>query len=826
MPSGLPIDAILPELLSTLRTQSSAVVNAPPGAGKTTIVPLELMDEPWAGDRVILMLEPRRIAARAAAHRMASLRGETVGRTIGIRTRLDTRVSGSTRIEVVTEGVLTRLVQEDPALERYAAVIFDEFHERNLNADAGLALVLHSRRLVRPDLRVIAMSATIDGTAVSRLLDQAPVITSPGRQFEVAVRYRGLPGTIPRHPDDVARRTAAVLREALEGEFGDVLVFLPGTPEIRRTASLLEGLSLPDSTDVIPLHGMLHARDQDRAILPSPPGRRKIVLATAIAETSLTIDGVRIVVDSGLARRPRFSPRTGMSRLETARVSHATAEQRRGRAGRTESGVCYRLWTEEDQGALSPFQPPEILDADLAPLVLDFAVAGIRDHTELDWLDLPPSAAWKQAVQLLSQLDALDENGRVTPHGRAMAGLGMHPRLAHMVLLAREYGHGALACDVAALLSERDPVRAVGTDLRVRLNALQGDRPVGDADLRSLERIREQARRWRTTLRVANEPRDESAIGMIVARAFPDRVAVRRPGQTSRYLLRNGTGAILPEGDSLSLEPWLVVVESDGRVPESRIFLAATIDRSDVEEDFAAQMETVELVTWVPERGIHSRIERRLGAIVLESRPNPTPDPILVADAIAGYVRSHGLDILPWDEADVALRQRLAFLHHHLDGWPDVSDDALVSSLLPHLIDALKTVRNVEKIDVSAALVALLTWQQRVDLDRLAPAAFLAPTGTSARIDYADPDAPTVSIRLQELFGCNTTPTILGGRVPLTLQLLSPARRPVQVTRDLAGFWRSSYFDVRRDLRARYPRHPWPDDPASAEPTTRTKRRG
>jgi ATP-dependent helicase HrpB len=780
------------------------------------------------------MLEPRRLAARAAAQRMAFLRNEPVGRTLGYRTRIDTRVSAETRVEVVTEGVLTRILQQDPTLDGYGLVIFDEFHERSLQADTGLALVLHSRRLVRPDLRIAVMSATLDGTAVARLLDGAPVVTSLGRQYDVATRHRAPARGVRSVVAFDAAFVVSAIRSALGETSGDVLVFLPGAPEIQRVARLLDDTTRHARTDVVLLHGSLQPGDQDRALAPAAPGHRKVVLATSIAETSLTIDGVRVVIDAGLSRRSRFSPRTGMSRLETVRVSRAAADQRRGRAGRTAPGVCYRLWSEEDDIALQPFVPPEILEGDLASLALDLAVAGVRDPGELAWLDVPPAAAWSQATELLAELEAVDPHGRATSHGLAMAKFGMHPRLAHMILRASTQGLGGLACDVAAVLGERDPIRGlretIGTDLRARIDALKRPGDFPGADMGAVKRAQEQARRWKSRVpEGSDDPEDEmTSLGQVLALAYPERVARRRAGQQPRYLLRNGTGAVLPEGDSLGTSPFLVIAESDGKVPEARIWLAAALDAGDVERVFGDQIAEDEIVEWSDD-GLGAFKVRRLGAIELSRVPVRDPNPSLVADAITDAVRRQGLDVLHWSDGAVKLRQRLAFLHAHDPTWPDMSDEALANSLLSGLYDVLGRIRSgreLQTLDVTAALLGQLDWEQRRRLDQLAPTHFEAPTGSRLPIDYADPGSPGVSVRLQEMFGTRVTPTVFGGRVALTLHLLSPAQRPVQVTRDLAGFWKTSYYDVRKDLRARYPKHSWPDDPLAATPTRRARPRG
>ena len=779
------------------------------------------------------MLEPRRLAARAAAQRMAWLRHETVGQTVGYRTRTDTRVGRETRIEVVTEGILTRMLQQDPTLDGYGLVIFDEFHERSLQGDTGLALTLHTRRLVRPDLRVAVMSATIDGTAVARLLDEAPIVTSLGRQHVVETRYRTpAHGSRPVLAFDAAF-VAGAIRSALDETAGDILVFLPGAPEIHRVERLLEETGSPASVYIVALHGSLQPGEQDHAIAPAAPGRRKVVLATSIAETSLTIEGVRVVIDSGLARRSRFSPRTGMSRLETVRVSRASADQRRGRAGRTAPGVCYRLWSEAEDAALQQFALPEIMEGDLAPLALDLAVAGVRDPADLAWLDPPPGTAFSQATELLRQLQAIDADGRVTPHGKIMARFGMHPRLAHMVLKASDNGLGELACQVAAILSERDPLRGaremVGTDLGARVEALKRPRDLSGADAGAIKRVNEQARRWMSRLPpdAKTVGTDGTAVGRVLALAYPERLARRRPGQQPRYVLRNGTGAVLPEGDALGQSTFVVVAESDGRAPEARVWLSAALNEDDVEVAFADQIIDEQQVEW-SEEGIRSYRVRRLGAIELSRAPVRHPDPALVADAVTNAVRRQGLDVLHWTDGARKLRQRIAFLHAHDSTWPDMSDAARTESLLAGLHDALgqiRSARELRSLDVTTALLGLLDWSQRRRLDDLAPTHFEAPTGSRLPIDYGDPRSPGVSVRLQELFGSRETPTVLGGRVALTLHLLSPAHRPVQVTRDLAGFWKSSYYDVRKDLRARYPKHSWPDDPLAAAPTRRARPR-
>jgi ATP-dependent helicase HrpB len=832
----LPIDAALPALRAALRAHASAVLQAPPGAGKTTHVPLALLAEPWLDGARIVMLEPRRLAARAAARRMAQLLGEPVGETVGYRVRMDTRVSARTRVEVVTEGVLTRFLQSDAALEGTGLVIFDEFHERSLHADLGLALALQSQQLLRADLRLLVMSATLDGAAVARLLGDAPTVTSEGRAFPVETRWLG------RRPDRKPEAAvAAAVREALAREPGDVLAFLPGGGEIRRAAALLEGGGLPPGTYVAPLYGDLPQDAQDRAIAPSAPGERKVVLATSIAETSLTIEGVTVVVDAGLARVPRFSPASGMTRLETVRVSRAGAEQRRGRAGRLAPGVCYRLWEKHEHHHLLPQATPEILEADLAGLALELADAGVGDTAALRWLDTPPAAAFAQARELLAQLGAIDPaTGRITAHGRRMAALPLHPRLAHMMLGAVPLGLGALACDLAALVGERDLLRHDGgardADVRLRVEALRerGDpgAPAVDRDL--LRHARASAAHYRRLLRL---PPDETTAaadvercGVALALAYPDRVAQRRPGTDGRYLLRNGRGARFAEPQPLAAAPYLVAAELDGQQRESRIFLAAPLDEAELLQLVGDQVEVRDEVAWDAEAGVVRALRQvRLGAIVLREGTLHDPDPDAVAAALLEGVAAAGVAGLPWPERAQRLRARVAFLARLDPGaWPDLSDARLAATLGEWLAPHLRGLRrrdDVRRVDLARVLEGMLTWEQRAALDEQAPTHLVVPTGSRIAVDYGDPEAPALAVRLQELFGLADTPRVGGGRVPVTLHLLSPAHRPVQVTRDLAGFWRSSYFDVRREMKGRYPKHHWPDDPLRAEPTRRTKPR-
>jgi ATP-dependent helicase HrpB len=862
-PSNLPVEAILPELLGVLHAHPAAVLQAPPGAGKTTRVPLALLDEGWLGAASgkatarIVMLEPRRLAARAAAAYMAGLLGEAVGETVGYRVRMDTRVSARTRLEVVTEGVLTRMLQSDAALEGVGVVIFDEFHERSLHADLGLALTLESQAVLRPELRILVMSATLDGAAVAALLGggtPASVVTTQGRAWPVETHHL-------RHRLEGAREAAvarAVLAALGDAGGGDVLVFLPGAAEIHRVASRLAEAALPGGTRVLPLYGDLAREAQDRVLAPAPPGERKVVLATSIAETSLTIEGVRVVVDAGLMRVPRFDPRTGMTALATMPVTRDSADQRRGRAGRLGPGVCYRLWTPAEEAALLPRRVPEILEADLAPLALELAAWGAADPARLRWLDPPAPAAFAQARELLAELGALggDPAGAITAHGRRMAAIPLHPRLAHMVLRAAELGHGALGTELAALLSERDVLRPAGAgergpgappaeradaDVRLRLDALAAvregaaPRSVGGqvVDAGALRRAGAEARQWRRALRLPERdaaPPDEGLPGLLLAFAYPDRIAQRRPGQPGHFLLRNGRGATLDPHQPLAREDWIVAAELDGAGRDSRIYLAAPLDPAELERHFGAGIVEETTVAWDDDAdAVRARRRRTLGALVLRDAP-AEPGPGEVSRALLERVRRRGVASLPWGKEATRLRQRLDFLHAlEPDAWPEISDEALAASLEQWLAPWLEGARSqaeLEKLDLGAALEARLDWPQRSALERLAPTHVVVPSGSRVPIDYSDPTAPVLAVRLQEMFGLAETPRIAGGRVALTLHLLSPARRPVQVTRDLASFWREAYFEVRKDLKGRYPRHYWPDDPLAAPPTRRAKRPG
>ncbi|RED76661.1 ATP-dependent helicase HrpB [Cohnella phaseoli] len=860
--SPLPIDSVLPDVKQALSIGGSAVLIAAPGAGKTTRVPLALLEDGWLEGRKIVMLEPRRLAARSSAAFMARELGEQVGETVGYRVKMDTKVGVRTRIEVVTEGVLTRMLQADPALEGVGLVIFDEFHERSLQADLGLALTLEAQALLRDDLKLLVMSATLEAEPVAGLLGGASVVRSEGRSFPVETVYR------PRLAgSELEEAVAGLALEALRAHEGDVLVFLPGIGEIRAAeAKLREKLrGYAYDVRVFALHGGLSAEEQDKALAPLPAAERKIVLATSVAETSLTVEGVTVVIDSGLMRVSRFSPRTGMARLETVTVSAASADQRRGRAGRLRPGVCYRLWSAEQHSALSPRSAPEIMEADLASLLLELAVWGVGEPNELAWLDAPPAPAVQQARELLVQLGALDKGGRQpTGHGRRMAELGKHPRVAHMLLRAKQLGLGGLACDIAVVLGERDILRYSGgqaptADLTARIDALRGRGPYA-ADDGARRRLSEEARRLRRELGVdasegtraeRGDERSEQVnvrtergdalgrrypyvsddgvrsddCGLLLAFAYPDRIGRQR--DSGKYLLSGGRGAAFGPGQALAREPWIVVADVDDAGADSRIRLAASVSLERLAQHAPEMIDVEAEVYWDGEaKSVRGRERRKLGAIVLEEKPlGKLPEELRLQALLAG-VRAEGLELLPWTKMARQFQQRAEFARRHDGTWPDLSDEALLATLddwLPDYAEGMKSRSDLQKLNMKELLESLLPWDRRRRLDEDAPTHWTVPSGSRIPIDYGDPDAPFVAVRLQELFGLPETPRIAGGRVPLTLHLLSPAQRPVQVTRDLASFWRDGYFEVRKDLRGRYPKHYWPDNPLEAEATRRVR---
>jgi len=813
----LPIDEALPRLTSALATNNRSVLVAQPGAGKTTRVPLVLLDEPWAKDMKILVLEPRRLAARAAAARMASILGEQVGDTVGLRVRFGSKVSKRTRIEVVTEGVFTRLILDDPSLAGVAAVLFDEFHERSLDADLGLALVRDAQQGLRDDLKILVMSATLDGARVAALLGNAPVIESQGRGFPVETRYLGRDARVP-----IERQVADAAEHALRADSGSLLVFLPGAAEIRRTETLLKERVRKANVDIVALFGALDASEQDRAISPAPPGHRKVVLATSIAETSLTIEGIRVVIDSGLSRVPRYEPDVGLTRLQTVRVSRAAADQRRGRAGRTEPGVCYRLWDEPQTGSLEPYTRPEILSADLSSFVLDLAQWGAVDPGELAFLDPPPRAALNEARALLGDLGALDAQGRVTEEGRKLRALPLPPRLARMVVDAAAEGAGAQAAAIAALLTERG-LGGDDLDLCRRLDQFRRDSSRRGEDARAM------VKRWADA--VDGNGGGKLSVGSILALAYPDRIAKSRGGRSGAFLLANGRGGLVDPASALACETFLAVAELTGTAGASRILLAAPLTRAEIEARFADRIEEREAVTFdTDSASLRARRSRRLGVLVLAEQLKPVAPNAENAKQLAEGIAALGIDKLPWSKAQMQLRNRVSFLRRSEgDEWPDLSDNTLartVAEWLAPFLTGKTALAQIGADDLAAALDALIPWNLRHRLDAEAPTHFTASTGSAVPIDYDAEQGPTISIRVQELFGLATHPSIAGGRVPLVIELLSPAHRPVQVTRDLPGFWRGSYKDVKTEMRGRYPKHPWPDDPLSAPATRRAKPRG
>jgi ATP-dependent helicase HrpB len=821
---ALPIDAVFDEVRQGLAECNRLVLVAPPGAGKSTRVPLALLSTAWLQARKIVVLEPRRLAARAVARRMAYLLSEPVGETVGYRMRGDTRVGQRTRIEVVTEGVLTRMLLRDATLDGYGVILFDEFHERSIHADFGLALALQSQELLRPELRIVLMSATMDVENVAPVLGSAPVVQSESRHFPIQVRHVAVSREMR-----LEGAVAATVRRVLTEHEGSVLAFLPGSGEIRRCLALLEEGALPADVVIHPLYGDLAPEQQDAAVLPPARGQRKVVLATSIAETSLTIEGVRVVVDSGYSRVSRFSPRLGMSRLETIRVSRASAHQRTGRAGREGPGYSYRLWSDVEDASLAERSRAEILDADLAPLALDLAAVGVIDVGELRWIDAPPDVPLRQARALLGQLGLVDTALRITSHGRDVAALGVHPRLGHMLVTARALGFGATACVVAALLEERDVLRrgddARDPDLRLRFDLVMDPARAGHA-----RGVRTRIQSLRGALGLSGEQRpDANALGHAVALAYPERVAQQRSRQ-GRYRLRNGIGAVLPAHSALWREEFLAIAEVDGRSPDAAIFLAAPLDRAVLFQAFDGEIERSDVIEWSAAEGsVTTRRQELLGAVVLRDvRVADAPPDRVASVLLDAILRGDGV-ALSWSDAALRLRQRVAFLRAYDQRWPDWSDDALHAAahdwLLPHLAGVRRRI-DVERLPLHDILMESLSWEQRRDLERFAPTHVVVPTGSRIPVSYDDAAAPRIAVRLQELFGLEKSPVVGPTGVAVTIELLSPAHRPVQVTTDLAGFWRSSYHDVRKEMRGRYPRHEWPEDPLSATPTRRAKRRG
>lgn len=841
--ASLPIHTVLPSLCDALLNRDEAVLEAPPGAGKTTCVPLAMLEQGWLGQQKILMLEPRRLAARAAAERMAELLGEPVGQRVGYRVRLDTCVSENTQIEVVTEGILTRMLQNDPSLEGIGILIFDEFHERSLDADLGLALALQGRELFgdlrEQPLKLLVMSATLDGAQISGLLADssgvnAPVISSEGRMHPVTIHY----GAPYQYGERIADRVVRTVQQAVADETGSILVFLPGQGEIRQVHQRLQDIYAErDEILLTPLFGDLKLNEQRRAIAPAPPGKRKIVLATSIAETSLTIDGVRVVIDSGLSRLPAFDPNTGMTRLHTQRLSKASATQRMGRAGRLEPGSCYRLWSQSQQDELRAFTPPEIEQADLAPLVLQLLRWGVDNPADLQWLNAPAIAPYQQALDLLVRLKAVDGN-QLTTHGETMASLPTHPRLAHMILMGQRYGLGGLACDLAALLAERDVIYQGPADMQLRLQLLHGELQADRGQKALLQRIKQQAKQFHRLLRDiksethVDNPSDERWLGFLLACAYPDRIAHSRREGGSDYKLSNGRSASFADIDGLQKSPWIVVANLGGRKGQSvdRIFLAASLDQALFESELADMVELRTQVEWSKQQDkLLAEKQRCIGALVLEREPLTDLDPQTKQDALLDVVRQRGLSLLNWNDDLCQWCARIELLRSVdiATDWPDMSDAGLLASvnewLAPYL-DQVNHLKDFAALDLKTVLAARLPWPLPQTLDEQAPLRYPVPSGSNISIDYTQ-NPPVLAVKLQEMFGCLQTPTIANGRIALMVHLLSPARRPLQVTQDLAGFWQGSYEEVKKEMKGRYPKHPWPDNPLKAIATAKTKKR-
>ncbi len=830
----LPIHNIVTELKKTL-ARSSAVLAAPPGSGKTTIIPLTLLDEPWLTEKKILMLEPRRLATRMAAARMASLLHEKVGETVGYQIRFDRRVTDSTRIEVVTEGILTRRIQNDPDLKDVGLIIFDEFHERSVHADLALALCLDLCQL-KSDLRLLVMSATLDTVPLASLLGNVPIITSEGRCHDVTIEYLKQK-TSGRISDKAVNGVHRVLKE----QKGDVLVFLPGTGEIKDAYRQLNKEPSYHNILISPLFGDLSQKAQDAAILPDSSGRRRVILATSIAETSLTIEGISCVVDSGWSRRPRFDPGNGLSRLTTVRVSRAAAHQRAGRAGRLGPGYCLRLWTKEDHHSLPPFHPPEILTVDLADLVLELALWGVTDPQDMNWLDPPRSGAYQQALELLRSIDAIDDSGQITKSGRQLTTLAIHPRLGHMLLRAKEVGQSALACDIAAILSERDIVkrdhRTASVELQIRWKLLNLWRIKGakavlgeGGDPAICRRIDQISHRWRKIVGGKNSPPDLNKIGALLVYAYPDRIARGRRQQRERYLLANGRGAILPPADHLAASEYLIVPHLDAGKQEGRIFLAEHLDLSTIKKYHQKLFSESKQVIWDDTTlRVIATLRLTLGKIVIEEKPLSDVEPAKISQAMQVGIRRMGIECLGWDRRSRQIQARVNCLRSWQSerDWPDMSDDQLLNNLSwlePYLIDVTRA-EQLKKFNMQKIFDAMLGWKKSQKLEQDAPVSLVVPSGTKIRIEYRAEEPPILAVRIQEMFGQSVTPTICGGKVPLLLHLLSPAQRPIQVTSDLAGFWQRSYPEVKKELKGRYPKHFWPDDPLGAHPTKGVKRR-
>ncbi len=856
---NLPVEKILPQLKTSLAKANSVILKAPPGAGKTTVVPLALLNELWLAGKKIIVLEPRRLAARSAAYRMADNLGEPVGKTVGYRTRTDSRISRDTRIEVVTEGIFTRQILGDSELKNVALVIFDEFHERSIHTDLGLALALDVQTVLRDDLKILIMSATLDPEKISVLFDKPELVSCEGRMFEVSTEY--ITKSSRERLEDLVTRG---VKKALECEKGSILCFLPGVGEIRRIEERIRAsLNISGDTAICPLYGDLGKDEQDAAIQPAPDGKRKIVLATSIAESSITIDGVSVIIDSGLSRKSIFDSRTGMSHLETVRVSRASADQRRGRAGRTGAGVCYRLWGENENSLMPEYDIPEILESDLANLALILAEWGVADTSALKWLDAPPSAKFAQSVELLTELGAVDGKGKITAHGRKMLAAGTHPRLANMIIRSSEIGQGSLACDIAAILEERDLIkfssRNRDSDLRLRLDLLRSGRATlaesaalrpdgssfaGTAADKSasrpyLEKIDDSVRwrvknfseEFRKRLGIEYRECDSEMAGVVLGFAYPDRISKRREGVEPIYLLSCGRAAKFANLEPLSKEEFLTVAELDDKEKDAKILLAAPITRNDLERYFGDNIKMVEAVEWNDRAGAVDAVGRRVFfSIILEEYPLKNPDRRKIAGAVLNGIRTRGLSCLPWNDETENLRKRIVFASgiDKKNDWPDLSDDAFLENMEGWISPFLGGVRRTEdfkKINLHDALSGLLDWKHKELLDKLAPSHLKVASGSMVRLNYRDGDVPFLAVRVQELFGTKIHPCVGGGKIPVLVKILSPSMRPVQTTSDLPGFWSTSYQLVKKDLKGRYPKHFWPENPMEVSATRGLKPR-
>ncbi|MFZ2656531.1 MAG: ATP-dependent helicase HrpB [Victivallales bacterium] len=830
---NLPVEKILPQLRGALNNGASVILKAPPGAGKTTVVPTALLDQPWLKDKKIIMLEPRRLAARSAAYRMSDNLGESVGRTVGYRTRTDSKISRDTRIEVVTEGIFTRQILNNPELENVGLVIFDEFHERNIHTDLGLAFALDVQANLREDLKILIMSATLDPERIAVLFDKPAIVSCEGRMFEVKNEYM-IKSSIRERMEDFMTRA---IGKALEEERGSILCFLPGVGEIRRTEERIRaGIRISNDIIICSLYGDLDKKEQDAAIRPAPEGSRKIVLATSIAESSITIDGVSVIIDSGLSRKSIFDPRTGMSHLDTVRVSRASADQRRGRAGRTGPGKCYRLWAENENSMMPEYDVPEILESDLANLALSLAEwGGAQSVSYLKWLDEPPTAKFAQSVKLLNELGAVDDKGKITLHGRKMLAAGTHPRLANMIIRSAHLGLGSLACDIAAMLEERDLIKfrtgARDSDLRLRLDELNKTSGSHNVDDSVKWRIRTFSEEFRRRMGIVSRNCDSALAGVVLGFAYPDRIAKRREGEEPVYLLSCGRAAKFANHEPISNEEFLTIAELDDKDKDARILLAAPLCLKDLEHYFASLISKVEYVEWNDrDSSVDALGKRMFGEITLEEFPLKNPDKNKIASAILFGIRKRGLSVLQWHDESENLRRRIGLVSRidKKNNWPDVSDSALLENLEEWLLPFLGGIRRVSdfgRINLSEALKSMLDWKQKEFLDKLAPTHLRVPSGSMIRLDYSEGESPVLSVRVQELFGARAHPCVGGGKIPVLIKILSPSMRPVQTTSDLPGFWSSSYQLVKKDLKGRYPKHFWPENPMEVSPTRGLKPR-